>query len=71
MGVTRAREQLYLTRPKRKVLRGKVTPLVPTRFFEGLPEEHLEHFERELDAPVEADEAVAIGQALLAQLRGK
>ena len=71
VGVTRAREQLYLTRPKRKVLRGKVTPLVPTRFFEGLPEEHLEHFERELDAPVEADEAVAIGQALLAQLRGK
>jgi len=70
VGVTRAREQLYLTRPKRKMLRGKVTPLVPTRFFEGLPEEHLEHFERELDAPVEAEEAVAIGQALLAQLRG-
>jgi DNA helicase-2/ATP-dependent DNA helicase PcrA len=70
VGVTRAREQLYLCRPKRRMMRGKVQPLVPTRFLEGLPEEHLEHFERDDDAPVEAEEAVAIGKALLDQLRG-
>jgi DNA helicase-2/ATP-dependent DNA helicase PcrA len=70
VGVTRARERLYLCRPQRRAMRGKVTPLVPTRFFEGLPEEHLEHYEREIDAPCEADESVAFGKALLDQLRG-
>ncbi len=69
-GVTRARERLYLCRPSRKVLRGKATPLVPTRFLEGLPEEHIEHYERDEDAPMAADEAVSLGKAFLAQLRG-
>lgn len=70
VGVTRARERLYLSRPTRKVLRGKATPLVPTRFLEGLPEEHVEHYERNEDAPLEAEEAVTLGKAFLAQLRG-
>ncbi|MCZ7685995.1 MAG: ATP-dependent helicase [Sandaracinaceae bacterium] len=70
VGVTRARERLYLTRPSRRVMRGKATPLVPTRFLEGLPEEHVEHYERDDDAPMNADEAASLGKAFLAQLRG-
>ena len=70
VGVTRARERLYLCRPTRRVMRGKATPLVPTRFLEGLPEEHIEHYERDDDAPLDSDEAASIGKAFLAQLRG-
>ncbi len=70
VGVTRARERLYLCRATRRVLRGKVSPLVPTRFLEGLPEEHVEHYARDYDAPLAADEAASIGRAFLAQLRG-
>ena len=44
--------------------------VIPTRFFEGLPEESLEHFERDYEVAVEAEEAVAFGKALLDQLRG-
>ena len=70
VGVTRARERLYLCRPKRRVMRGKAIPLVPTRFLEGLPEEHLEHYERDDDAPLDSEEAASLGKAFLAQLRG-
>ena len=37
--VTRARELLYLTRPRKRQMRGRTTPLVPSRFLEGLPED--------------------------------
>ncbi len=70
VGVTRARERLYLCRPMRRVMRGKATPLGPTRFLEGLPDEHVEHSERDDDAPMNADEAATLGKAFLAQLRG-
>jgi superfamily I DNA/RNA helicase len=70
VGVTRARERLYLTRPTRRAMRGKVSPLIATRFLEGLPPEHIELYERNDDDPISADEAVSIGKAFLAQLRG-
>lgn len=70
VGVTRARERLYLCRPTRRVMRGKATPLVPTRFLEGLPEEQVEIYERNDEAPLDHEEAASIGQAFLAQLRG-
>ncbi len=70
VGVTRAREQLYLCRPRQRAMRGRTTPLTPSRFLEGLPEDSIEHYEAMLDAPVEPDEAVVFGKALLDQLRG-
>lgn len=70
VGVTRARDQLYLTRPRQRALRGRTTPLVHSRFLEGLPEEFLEHYEAVMDAPLESNEAAAIGKALLDTLRG-
>jgi len=70
VGVTRAREQLYLCRPRQRAMRGKTTPLTPSRFLEGLPEDAIEHYEAMIDPPVEPDEAVSFGKALLDQLRG-
>jgi superfamily I DNA/RNA helicase len=69
VGVTRARRHLYLSRPQKRAMRGRVTPLVPTRFLEGLPEDQIEHYDPQLEAPVSEEEAVAFGKALLDQLR--
>ena len=69
VGVTRARDILYLCRPQKRVMRGRITPLVPSRFFEGLPEDQLEYFEREYEEPVETAEALELGRALLEALR--
>ncbi|MBX3270197.1 MAG: UvrD-helicase domain-containing protein [Sandaracinaceae bacterium] len=70
VGVTRARRVLYLCRPRKRVMRGRATPLVPSRFLEGLPEHAIEHYDAKLDAPVAHEEAAAFGKALLDQLRG-
>jgi len=39
VGITRARELLYLTRATQRVKRGKVLPRTPSRFLEDLPGE--------------------------------
>lgn len=71
VGVTRARERLYLTRFVRRELRGKISPTAPSRFLEGLPSEAIETYERDDDAPVTAAAALELGAALLAQLRSR
>ncbi|MGF1466132.1 MAG: ATP-dependent helicase [Sandaracinaceae bacterium] len=71
VGVTRARERLYLCRPAQRTLRGRTKPLVPSRFLEGLPDEHLEEYGGpRTDEPLGAEEAVDLGRALLADLKG-
>ncbi len=37
MGITRARERLYLTRVSTRTKRGKLIPRTPSRFLEELP----------------------------------
>lgn len=69
VGVTRAREFLYLCRPRRKLMRGKFTSMVPSRFLEGLPEAVLETYDRTENEVVGDEEAVMFGKALLDQLR--
>jgi superfamily I DNA/RNA helicase len=71
VGVTRARERLYLCRPRARTLRGKTVPQIPTRFLEGLPEAAVAILEPTdpMQDVVEGDEAVSFGEALLAQLR--
>jgi len=67
VGVTRARDRLYLTRPKRRMLRGVVTELHPSRFLEGLPEEHIEHYERLETKELETNEIADLGREFLAR----
>ena len=70
VGVTRARERLYLTRFLRRELRGAAKPTVVSRFLEGLPEEHVEVYERDDDAPASKEDSMALAAAFLAKLRG-
>jgi len=71
VGVTRAKDRLYLTRPKRRVLRGKPTQLTPSRFLEGMPESHIEPYDRAVARTMDADELADLGAALLAKLAAR
>jgi len=55
VGITRARDELVLTRAARRVLHGKPRPRAPSRFVAELPAELLEV--RDLAAPLEAEDA--------------
>lgn len=68
VGVTRAKDRLYLSRPKRRVLRGKPTVLTPSRFLEGMPPEHVEVYDRVVARAMDSDEIADLGAALLAKL---
>ena len=69
VGVTRARERLYLTRYRRRLLRGQRIELTPSRFLDGLPAEHVETYERPEKQELGTDEIAALGRAFLAQKR--
>jgi DNA helicase-2/ATP-dependent DNA helicase PcrA len=49
VGITRAKELLYLTRAAARVKRGKLVPSTPSRFLEDLPADAVEKLD--LDAP--------------------
>jgi len=68
VGVTRARERLYVCRPRARSMRGKATPLAPSRFLEGLPEDAVEHIEDVATAPLDTEEIAARTRAFLAAL---
>lgn len=69
VGVTRARELLYLTRPERRTMRGQVRPRVPSRFLEGFPDHAWESYSPHGARPLEAEEMADMASALLARLR--
>lgn len=69
VGVTRAMDRLYLTRPKVKMMRGKTEPVTPSRFLDGLPEASIEHYERNDETPLETTEAADMAASILQQLR--
>jgi len=71
VGVTRARERLYLTRFLRREMRGRVMETVPSRFLEGLPERVIDRYERDDEAPAKAEESAAFGAQLLEMLRSR
>jgi DNA helicase-2/ATP-dependent DNA helicase PcrA len=70
VGVTRARDRLFLSRAKSRVLRGKPVPRTPSRFLLDVPPELLEEHEvNPLDAPTTVSEAAANAEAILAMLQ--
>jgi DNA helicase-2/ATP-dependent DNA helicase PcrA len=70
VGITRARERLYLTRAGARTKRGKVLPRTPSRFLDDLPAEAREQVDP--DAAQEAPEDVAAYAAsVMAKLREK
>jgi superfamily I DNA/RNA helicase len=70
VGVTRARERLYLTRPRKRSLRGKTIEQFPSRFLEGLPEEHLSVYERAERKELDFGEIAELGRQFLRRRTG-
>jgi len=61
VGITRAQQELYVSRSVVRVLRGKPIPRTPSRFLMEIPEELVteRNIANEMEAPVEAEELSA------------
>ncbi len=71
VGITRARERLFLTRAAARQKRGKLVPRTPSRFLQDLPAESFVLYDpaKESDAPEEVDSRAAdVVAALRARL---
>jgi len=70
VGITRAREVLYLTRAAQRVKRGKVLARTPSRFLEDLPAEAHERVDPDAQ-PAAPEEVAAHAGSVLEQLRAR
>jgi superfamily I DNA/RNA helicase len=70
VGVTRARENLALSRARSRVLRGKAVARTPSRFLLDVPAELLVEQDVKDEAPTTTGEAAANVEAILAMLAG-
>src|SRR5262249_3705757 len=66
VGITRARERLYLTRAATRIKRGRAVPVTASRFLQEIPPELVSSEERADEAAI-ADECMAKLKALVAQ----
>jgi superfamily I DNA/RNA helicase len=71
VGVTRARDRLYISHFKRRMLRGQVTPAVASRFLTGLPEHATEPYARVNRPALDTAEVADLADQLLARLRAR
>jgi len=69
VGVTRARDRLYLTRPEKRMFRGELQKLVPSRFLANLPEDQIESYTRKEITPLDFNEIADLAKAFLASRR--
>jgi DNA helicase-2/ATP-dependent DNA helicase PcrA len=65
VGVTRARDRLYLTRPEARQFRGERQKLTPSRFLDGLPEHATESYTRKEVEPLDFSEIQDLARAFL------
>ncbi|MGB8331240.1 MAG: UvrD-helicase domain-containing protein [Polyangiales bacterium] len=68
VGVTRARDQLYLTRHKERVTRGRLVKITPSRFLQGLPEADIENYQSTESRELGRQEVADMARALLDRL---
>ncbi len=68
VGMTRAQDLLYCMCPRRKSLRGTLTPLTPTRFLQNLPEESVRDYVPVMAKAMQHDEIASMAQAILNKL---
>ena len=69
VGITRARELLYLSRPERRTMRGRVTPRAPSRFLEGFPADAWEPYTPQGAEVMPSEEIADMASDILAKLR--
>ena len=70
VGVTRARDVLYLTRHKERIARGRLVKITPSRFLQGLPEADTESYQSADTRELERQEVADMAKALLDRLGG-
>ena len=70
VGVTRARDILYLTRHKERVARGRLVKITPSRFLQGLPEADTETYQSAESRELGRQEVADMAKALLERLGG-
>ncbi|MGB5221312.1 MAG: UvrD-helicase domain-containing protein [Polyangiales bacterium] len=68
VGVTRARDVLYLTRHKERVHRGRLLKISPSRFLQGLPEHDTQEYQSTGSRELERQEVADMAKALLERL---
>lgn len=68
VGITRARDQLYLTRAATRLERGAEVPRKPSRFLEELPEEDLQLYEIAREERLTGQDVQSMAEAFLAKL---
>ena len=68
VGVTRARDQLYICRPEARFFRGEQQKLVASRFLNDLPEDMIVEYSRKEVEPLDFNEMADLGRDFLARL---
>jgi DNA helicase-2/ATP-dependent DNA helicase PcrA len=56
VGITRARDRLYLTAPRKKMMRGQAVEVTPSRYMDELPDEHVQEYQRPEKQELSMDE---------------
>lgn len=68
VGVTRARDDLFLLRAASRVDRGRELPTVPSRFLEELPTEHIYAYDVQSEEQLDHDQMMAMAGDFLSRL---
>jgi superfamily I DNA/RNA helicase len=71
VGVTRARDRLYITRPQTRMFRGELQKLAPSRFLDKLPEDVIEEYDRPEEVAMNFDDVAQLGRDFLARMANK
>jgi superfamily I DNA/RNA helicase len=71
VGVTRARDRLYICRPEARFFRGEQQKLAPSRFLHGLPEDVIEEYTRKEVQSLDFSEMADLGREFLTRMAGK
>jgi len=69
VGITRARDRLYLTAARRRKLRGQIVEVTPSRYIDDLPEEHIEAYDGPVDTIMSENEFSSAIRELLESTR--
>jgi len=68
VGITRARDRLYLSAPRKRMLRGKSVEVTPSRYMDDLPTEHVQTYERVVEQDLSFAELGSLARELRKQL---
>jgi DNA helicase-2/ATP-dependent DNA helicase PcrA len=69
VGITRAREKLWICRAKHRVQRGKTVPREPSRFVEELPDEGVEEYDISSEEEMTSDAMGDMAAAFLSMIK--